>query len=144
MKEILNSINDFIQWTKKWHICHLMFTGTITIIIISITTLLVLDIQKTTHSTKIHNYCPIFEDFNNFDWLSLGIFELFVCFVLMLFISLLIYIVIIIVKHLNSKHIHVVNKFLLHNKIYNLYYYFSFLLILFSVIFTTASFILLN
>ena len=110
LKNIIDSINNFIQWTKKWHICHIYINIFLSIFIYS-----------------------LFFVLKNKNILQ-ELFENIVCSVFILYImayyALLIILLVSIISHIKQKKLHVVNHFLLHNKFYNFYYTFGLIIIL--------------
>ena len=126
-------LNKIIQWTKKWHICHLAFSGTITIALAFTITIIIFQIFKSAELENAKN-TSFLGDLNILDMLGGYIFMLFLLFNVIIFISVIIIFLFLFIKKNKKQKFCVVNKFLLHNIFYYLYYIIFFLIILISYI----------
>ena len=107
-----SEINNFIQWTKKWHICHIFINIYTCIFYLAL-------------------YCSISRDLHIFinalaENLTISLFFLF-C---MLYYALIIILIISVIEHIKKKKLRIQNKVLLYNKIYHIYYTHSFFIII--------------
>lgn len=108
IKNLILKFNNFIQWTKKWIVCHLFINALIFLFIYGLI-------------VEFPNSIDAFLDI-------LTAFAFFIC--LAFFYILPISLIISIIEHIIKKRLFVKNNFLLNNKIYNLYYIFSFIFML--------------
>lgn len=114
VKQILDKLNNFIQWTKKWHICHLFLNTFWVFFILGIFCALAEeDIQK--------HFLNIIQDYMILESIVLY-YMLFWCLPIVLLISIL--------EYVKGKKIYVKNNFFLNNKAYNMLYTISFILII--------------
>ena len=128
LKNILSKINNFIQWTKKWHFCHLLFVPAMFLTLLTgdcfIFLCLIYDLL-TLHKTisfeevaVIHNFCY-----------EITCICLFVPVVIMQLFF-------VIFNSIKSRKLFVTNSFLLYNKIYNIIYVIAIIyIILFIILF---------
>lgn len=110
IKVLIQKFNNFIQWTKKWHVCHLFI-----------------------HIYMILFYFIITSNLENSNYISDKLIIISLVFYFMLYWSYPIILIVSIISHLKKKTVFISNEFLLHNKLYNLYYYLSFLTIILCV-----------
>ena len=124
LKNIFSKINNFIQWTKKWHFFHVFLISS-SFVMLMFTIFSIMD--------------P--------DWIGelkfTYFFLSFLIFVFAIIIALIIQILFSIINFCVYKNIQIRNHFLSKNKIYNGIYYFlslytivSFIILIFSLIFT--------
>ena len=113
LKNIITRINNFIQWTKKWHVCHIYINIFLPIFIYSLFFVL--------------------RDKN----ILQELLENITCSALILYImayyALLIILLISIISHITQKKLHIISHFLLHNQFYNNYYSFGLIIIIFCL-----------
>jgi hypothetical protein len=106
LKNIITKFNNFIQWTKKWHICHIF-------------------VNIYACAFYLTLYCSISNDLNFFiNEFEENILTSMLFLYFMLYYALIIVLLIAIIEHLKKTKLRINNKFLLHNKIYHIYYYF--------------------
>ena len=103
-KKIFKRINDFIQWTKKWHFFHVFMLPAIPMLLLFF---LIIFIDR--HSINADTFDTCF-------MLSL------LCYIQSFFIALIIQIFFFIFKAILRQNCKITNKFLLNNKIYNSIY----------------------
>ena len=117
IKDFFHKINNFIQWTKKWHFFHFIAIGNILLFsLIVFITILSLETDPT-------------ED------IFLNIISLPIMYIsLLLYLALPIAIIIMYFNLKKGRKITIYNKFLLNNEIYNITYIASLLIIISSLI----------
>ncbi len=132
IKKLFLKIYDFIQWTKKWHFCHVVFVG------------------ASFFGLAIYLYFLLFDilTFNLTSFL-LDIFKIFyyyslyfiVTFAHFLFVpAIIIQIFFVIFNLIRHKKVPITSDFLLNNKKYNIVYVFAFLITIFLYLFKDLMF----
>ena len=110
LKSFFNKFNAFVQWTKKWHLLHIisiLLTFVLTLLLISYNFELTLEIiEECIFGITVYLY-PI-----------------------VLIISTLLAIIVALVKFFTKQPIYVENKFLLSNPAYNIIYFLNLIYIL--------------
>lgn len=112
LKRFFSKINDFIQWTKKWHVFHVF-------ILLSSLVLIIMDVEIYIETHCIHQYGDYGANF---------LFHVFSYFIygFAIIAALVIQIIFFIINWMFHKSLPIRNRFLLYNKIYNGLYCFMF------------------
>ena len=134
IKKLFQKIYDFIQWTKKWHFCHVFLVGsfaTTTGFFIFITILFAISFTP-----LFGNNISIAE--NIIAYINLYMLFWLFAFVCLFLPSIFIQIFFAAFNFIKYKKIYITNNFLLNNKIYNLIYVFSFVFSAYLLLFTNA------
>lgn len=140
LKKIFNKIDNFIQWTKKWHFFHIVFVGPLTFLITYFFVLIPLIIIQNPPSQSITT-----------DEFDIDIPILFFCagFIVIIFIILLFFacfaqLISFLISLINKKTCYIKNNFLLHNKFYDKYYKVSTISLFISVTTILITYIIVN
>ena len=108
LKNILTKINNFIQWTKKWHFCHVfLLISSFIMFMFTIFSLMAIDWIGELKFTYF--FLPEF----------IYIFAIVIALIIQILFSLINFCI--------HKNIQIKNRFLLNNKTYNGIYYLMFL-----------------
>ncbi len=126
LRKCIKKIDSIVQWTKKWHFFHVLFIGPSVIL-----ALILIDASCRDYSTSSSVSCPncvdpttIYPD--TADLIITAIFFIIVfsahiCLIVAPFIEVLV----VVIKAIRRKKLCVEWVFLLNNKFYNIFYYFS-------------------
>ncbi len=113
IKNLILKFNNFIQWTKKWIVCHLFINTFAVFLILG----LIIEMPLNTETFL--------------DTISVAMFFIYVMLLYVLPINLLISII----ENIKEKRLFVKNNILLYDKNYNLYYTSVLIIILLSFLF---------
>ncbi len=121
-RKFIEKINNFIQWTKKWHFCHVLFVGTFLLVVPYIFLFLKNLISEIIILIQMPNCI-----FESFDYIPFWIFYFVGTLIVIAFLALIIQVFTIIKRAFARKSIFVQSSFLLHNQYYNRFYTISFI-----------------
>ena len=131
LRKCIKKINSAIQWTKKCHFFHVLFIGPFILL-----SLVLADAYSRDYSTSSSVSCPNCVDSTTIypdtpDFIATVIFFIIVfsahiCLIVAPFIEVLV----VVIKAILRRKLCVEWNFLLNNKLYNIFYYFSVIFIL--------------
>ena len=123
LRQLIKKLNNFIQWTKKWHFFHILFVGNFLFIAIYFLFLIFIALLDCIFNNNITAYLSI-------ESLSFILFSIILCLAITPYttiIATILEIFIIITKKIQKKTIQITNSFLIDNPKYNILYTVSFI-----------------
>lgn len=127
-RKLIEKINNFIQWTKKWHFCHILFVGNF--VLTAICDLFIIFVFAT--------FCILnHQNFFRIESLEFVLFCIIICLLILPFtivIGIIVEIYVIIKKKILHEKLYVESSFFRESKKYNTLYILSFLFNTFSLI----------
>ncbi len=130
LRKCIKKINSAIQWTKKWHFFHVLFIVTFSLLL---TIILLLYSIDTTHTYETCSNCvdptTIYPDTPEFIR-DAFVLLIIICLHAGLMAAPITEILAVVIKAILRKKLCVEWNFLLNNKFYNIFYYFSIIYIL--------------
>ena len=142
LRKCIKKINSAIQWTKKWHFFHVLFIGPF---ILLLTIILLLYSIDTTHTYETCSNCvdptTIYPDTPEFI-ATVVILLVIACIHVSLKAASIVEVLAVVIKAILRRKLCVEWNFLLNNKLYNIIYVLSILLLFMFIIVLSLPFVI--